>query len=203
MARARAIRFLVASLALAVWLVPASARQSFAGDATITTDPVAAAIMPKAKMGAILFRPSFIMPLARVFSFELPLEMQPPDRYPTPGLASRTPQRPENVLITVPPSNSVFPRNSIVTLGWLPAEQEIGDGDAPSKVQFPIRYEIYVIRHDTSGARLFVKARNSAREYTYLYKPPAPGRYTWHVRAIYDAAMHGHNSEERTFLVLP
>ncbi len=90
-----------------------------------------------------------------------------------------------------------------MTLGWLPAEQEISDGDAPSKAQFPIRYEIVITRHDTWSARLFVKAQDTRREYTYLYTPPGPGRYAWHIRAIYNTAMHGINSEPRTFLVLP
>ncbi len=198
MTESRAPRFLAVLLVLAAGAAPA-----FGRDNTITTDPLAAALMPPPEMGTALFVPSFIRPPGRVFDFEAPLEMQPIDRYPVPGLASRTPQRPVNVLIVSPPDNAVFTRESMVTFGWLPAEQEISEGDAPDKVQFPIRYEIIITRHDNSGARLFVKAGDSKRNYSYLYDPPLPGSYTWYIRAVYNAAMHGITSEPRNFMVLP
>lgn len=150
-----------------------------------------------------MFMPSFIRPPGRISSFEMPLELQTPDRYPTPGLMPVEPQRPVNVSITVPPSNSIFPPNSIITIGWLPAEQEIGDGDAPTKVRDPIRYEIYISRHDRWSDRIILKAQPGARQYTHLFTPPGPGRYQWHIRAIFNREMHGINSDTRSFMVLP
>ncbi len=192
-------RFFQAVLGAALFSLVAAG----AADPTITTDPLAAALMPPKKMGASMFTPSFMRPAGRIFSFELPLEPPPADRFPSPGLNSREPQAPNEVVLTTPTSNSIFPRNSVITFTWLPSEQEIVDSDPPTKPQTPIRYEIYISRHDQWTDRLFVKEHHPMPTYTYLFTPPGPGRYHWHVRAVYDRAMHGHNSEIRSFMVLP
>ncbi len=189
---------------LLLGLLPALAgRDASAGDASITTDPLAAALMPPPKMGASTFMPSFMRPPGRVFSFEVPHEIPTPDRYPTPGLTPGEAQDTTLVALTTPPSNSIFPRHAIIPFGWLAQEQDINPGDDPTKVQIPIRYEIYISRHDQWTTRLFVKERPTAKDYSYLFSPPGPGRYHWHVRAIYNRQMHGHNSEVRSFMVLP
>ena len=188
------------ALGLALWLVQANA---FALDTSISTDPLAAAIMPKPNPLSPYFIPDFILPRARIFEFALPHEMQTPDKYPIPGLVSRTPQNPVYVALLTPPSNSILPPNSMVSLSWLPAVQEISDADAPNKIQYPIHYEIFLTRHDRWSTRILVKAFDSIRQYVYLFSPPGAGRYHWHVRAVYDRAMHGHNSSIRSFMVLP
>ncbi len=150
-----------------------------------------------------MFIPYYTTPGGRDATFEMPREMVDPDRFPTRGLVPRTAQMVSRVHTLTPQNNAIFPKNSMVSLSWLPTEQVVNDDDLVSKAQYPIRYEVIISRHDLMGQRVYIKEQPGLRQYVHLFSPPGAGRYHWYVRAVYDKAMHGYNSDVRSFLVLP
>lgn len=172
-------------------------------DTSAITDPLAAALMNKPFPLDPRKVQYFMIPYGRVSNFEDPMEVPMLDRFPTPGLVSQTSQLPVKVFQTVPVNHAIFPPNSVVTLGWLPADEAYYEQSAPTQAQVPIRYEIIITRHDNWDYRQFVKVLPTTRHYAYFFTPPTPGRYQWYIRAIYSRAMHGINSDRRFFTVLP
>ncbi len=172
-------------------------------DATAVSDPLAAALMPRPYPAIPDYFPYFMIPSGRTQNFEMPLEVPSVDRYPTPGLSPQTPQQTIKVFQTVPADDALFPAKSVVTLGWLPMDESVYEDAAPNQAQIPIRYEVIITRHNRWDFRQVIRVYPGKRHYTFLFNPPGPGRYQWHVRAIYDKAMHGFNSDRRFFMVLP
>lgn len=134
--------------------------------------------------------------------FELPRQPVDINRPPLPGLVSRSPVKAVEVPTIYPHDGFVVPRNGQVTFGWLPLEAEFFQHFALSVPSVVRSYRLEIQREDRYFESYQFLARDHRRQYSMLFNPPAPGRYRWWIRAVFDNNYEV-PSVTRYFVVLP
>ncbi len=144
----------------------------------------------------------FEQPVPRSYFWEHPPARPDYNRLPAPGLLPHG----ETLAVTLhqimPFDGARFPRDSMITFGWLPMDDPMFEQFPQSTPREPIRYIVEIQRQDRALFALPQLHYPHKRYYTLLWKAPSPGRYVWWVRAQYDRNWEI-PSLKRYFVVLP